>query len=277
MQALTLCISTTMVLIMLGVVVLSVLTARNLSTYVKENSAVNLVLGDTVTVAEGTALANQLKTRPYAKSVRYISQDEALATMTADLGYDPSSVTGFNPFPVEIEMYVKADYANADSLLRITSALQADERVTDVDYRVNEINVLNDYIERISKILLVLSALLIFICYTLISNSVQLSVYAQRFGIHTMKLVGAKWSFIRRPFLTRSIGIGLLSSLLACGALGGLCYLAIPYLPAGLIGWVEMTITGSCVFVFGFVIMLLCTLLSVNHFLRMTAGQLYKI
>ncbi len=279
MQMITLCISTTMVLVLLGLVVLSVQTARNLSTYVKENMAVNLVLGDTVTVEEGTALLEEVKRLPYAKSVKYISQDEALRVMTAEMGADPVKFAGVNPFQAEIEIQIKAEYANSDSLQRVTAQLEQDARVIEVAYLKNQIDAVNRNVNRFNLILLVLSVLLIFVSYTLISNSVRLGVYARRFTIHTMKLVGARWSFIRRPFLSRSIVIGLLSSLLACLALGGIVYSLFTHLPSAkmFITWHEMAIVAVCVFVFGFVIMLLCTWLSVNKFLRMTAGQLYKI
>jgi len=137
----------------------------------------------------------------------------------------------------------------------------------------------NRNLQRINLILLVLAGLLLFVCYALVSNSVRLSIYASRFNIHTMKLVGAKWSFIRKPFLRTAVIVAIVASVLACGVLGGVVYAVYYYQPGAeeVISWMELTITGACVLLFGFVIMLLCTLLSVNKFLRMTAGELYKI
>jgi len=278
MQVVTLCISTTMVLILLGLVVLSVLTARNLSTYVRENMAMNLVLGDTVTVADGQSLVRELQGRPFAKAVKYISQDEALRLMTAEMGANPVEFAGVNPFYAEIEVQMRADYANTDSLRILSEQLKRDSRVDDVAYLADQIDDVNRNVQRISIILLVLSVLLIFVCYSLISNSVRLGIYSRRFTIHTMKLVGARWSLIRRPFLRRSIGIGLVASLLACLLLGVIVYSLYRYQPgaAELIGRNELVVTAMAVFVAGFTIMLLCTLLSVNKFLRMTAGELYQ-
>lgn len=279
MQVVTLCISTTMVLILLGLVVLSVLTARNLSTYVKENMSVNLVLGDTVSLADGQALLAQLKQRPYARQARYISQDEALRIMTAEMGDDPVKFAGVNPFQAEIEVLLQADYANSDSLRRTISALQQDPRIVEVMYAKDQIDAVDRNVNRINIFLLVLLGLNIFICFTLVSNSVQLGVYSRRFTIHTQKLVGARWSLIRRPFLAKSIGIGLVASLLACALLGAAVYSGIQLQPGAsdLITPRELIITAAAIVVFGFFIMLLCTLLSVNRFLRMTAGELYKI
>ena len=279
MQVVTLCISTTMVLFLLGLLVLSVLTARNLSTYVKENMALNLVLGDTVTVADGLALANELKSAPFAREVRYISSEEALLTMINEMGANPVEFAGQNPFQAEIEVLLRAPYANSDSLSAVSNRLKQDHRVFDIAYLDDQIDAVNRNIQRISVILLVLSLLLLIVSYSLISSSVRLGVYARRFTIHTMKLVGARWSFIRKPFLRRSIAISLVASLLACAALGGIVYSIYRYQPGirELITRQELIITAASIFAFGFVFMLLCTLLSVNKFLRMTAGELYKI
>ena len=278
MQVVTLCISTMMVLILLGLVVLSVLTARNLSTYVRENMSINLVMGDTVTVDEGQALVKELQKAPYAKAVKYISQEEALKVMTEEMGANPVEFAGVNPFYAEIEVQMRADYANTDSLRRLSEQLMKDWRVTDVAYLADQIDDVNRNVQRISLILLGLSVLLLIVSYSLISNSVRLGVYSRRFTIHTMKLVGARWSLIRRPFLKRCIFIGVVASVLACLVLGGIVFSLYRYQPgvAELITRQDMMITAVAVFVFGFVIMLLCTLLSVNKFLRMTAGELYK-
>lgn len=279
MQVVTLCISTTMVLILLGLVVLSVLTARNLSTYVRENMAINLVLGDTVSIDDGSALVKELQAQSYAREVKYISQEEALAVMTEKLGADPVEFAGVNPFQAEIEVHMQEAYANTDSLRSISERLMKDNRVTDVAYQADLIDDVNRNIQRISLILLALSVLLLIVSYALISNSVRLGVYSRRFTIHTMKLVGAKWSLIRRPFLRRSIIIGLVASLLACVILSGIVYSIYRYQPGvtELITRRDVIITGIAVLVFGLVFMLVCTLFSVNKFLRMTAGELYKI
>ncbi len=280
MQAVTLCISTTLVLVLLGLVVLSVLTTRNLSNYVKENLTVTVMLGDRVTDKEGLALGDELQLMPYAKEVTFISKEQALKEQTEAMGSDPSEFLGVNPFVATLEMNVNADYANADSLRRIAGRLKKHYRqITDVAYQENLMEKVNTNLQRVSIILLVLAALLIIVCYSLISNSVRLDIYSRRFSIHTMKLVGASWGFIRRPFLSRAIKIGMVASVLACAALGGLLY-ALYYYQDGVeqvIGVMEMGITGVAVFAAGFFIMLFCTLLSVNKFLRMTAGEIYKI
>ena len=279
MQMVTLCISTTMVLTLLGLVMLSVLTAHNLQKNLRENVEINVILSDTISKENGLALGHIIEGRPYARNVSYISSEDALKIATKEMGVDPTEFTGANPFSPELTVTMEAEYANTDSLTWIVKNLLKDKGVVDVAYTKDEIEGMNRILEPISIALLALSALLIFICYTLISNSIQLSIYSRRFLIHTMKLVGASWGFIRRPFLKQAVVVGIISALLTCLLLGGIIYALMPYMPhiEEIMTWHELAITAAAVFVFGFVITVICTLLSVNKFLRMTAGELYKI
>ena len=279
LQLVTLCISTTMVLVLLGMVVLSVLTARNLQRSLRENVEISVILGDTVSVEDGKDLGHFLETELYAREVEYISREDALEMAKEEMGIDPTEFAGGNPFSAELTVRMEAEYANSDSLEMIVAGLKENDKVVDVAYTKDEIESMNRILEPMSIALLVLAGLLIFICYTLISNSIQLSIYSRRFSIHTMKLVGASWGFIRRPFINQAIGVGLVSALLTCLILSTLGYFAKPYLPyvEQVISWREQAITAGSVFVFGFVIMVFCTLISVNKYLRMKAWELYKI
>ena len=280
MQVVTLCISTTMVLLLLGLVVLSSFTAHNLSDYVKENLMVTIVLDDSVSAKEGLAFSKQLEKRCYARQVNFISKEAALEEQTAAMGSDPSEFLGMNPFVATIEMRVHADYANSDSLRLIAKVLRSHKSlVSDVAYQEDLTNSVNRNLQRALIVLLGLAVLLIIISYVLIANSVKLNMYSRRFAIHTMKLVGAKWGFIRKPFLKQALTIGVVSSLLACCVLGGIVWWLYQYQPGveEVIGRNELIITGVAVVVFGFLMMLLCTLLSLNKFLRMTAEEVSKI
>ncbi len=279
MQAVTLCISTTMVLILLGLVVLSVLATRNLSNYVKENLTVTVMLSDSVTAEDGLELGNTLQSMTYAKKVTYISKEQALKEQTEAMGSDPSEFLGVNPFVATLELNVNAEYANADSLRCIADTLKSYRQVTDVAYQENLMERVNTNLQRVSVMLLVIAALLIIVCYSLISNSVRLDIYSRRFSIHTMKLVGASWGYIRLPFLKRAFKIGVVASVLASVVLCLLVYALYLYQDGveQVIGTFEIGVTGVAVFAAGFFIMLFCTLLSVNKFLRMTAGEIYKI
>lgn len=279
LQVVTLCISTAMVLILLGMVVFTVLTARNLSDYVKENLTVTMMLQDDMTNPEAAQLCKNLRTRRYINQIHFISKQQALKEQTAAMGTDPSEFIGANPFLGSIEVNLKADYANSDSLRWIQRELKKYPKVGDITYQQDLMDSVNNNLQKISIVLLILAGLLTFVSFSLINNTVRLGIYARRFSIHTMKLVGASWSFIRRPFLCRAVGVGMVAALIAVLFLAGCVYALVQYEPDAMtvITWQVMLITGASVFLFGIIITAICSHISVNKFLRMKAGELYKI
>jgi len=279
LQMVTLCISTTMVLVLLGLIVFSVLTSRNLSSWVKENLTVTVMLGDDVSVNDAKRLCRELYHRPYAKNIDYVSKEQALSEQTEAMGSDPSEFLGANPFVATLELQMNSEYANRDSLRWIAKEIRKNPKVVDVAYQEDLMDNVNANLNRINIILLILAALLTFVSFALISNAVRLSVYSRRFLIHTMKLVGASWGFIRRPFMRQALTVGVIAALLANVVLGGGVYALSNYEPhiVSIITWRELTITGVAVLLFGIVITTFCSWVSVNKFLRMTAGELYKI
>ncbi len=279
MQVVTLCISTTMVLILLGMVVFFVLSAHNLSAHMKEHLTVTVMLKDSVTVNDAKLFCRDLYHRPYSHNIDYISKEQAKQEQVKELGSDPTEFLNFNPFSATLEIQLNADYANRDSLEWIAKEIRKDARVSDLTYMEDLMDKVNVNLRRVSLVLLVLAILLTFVSFSLISNTVRLSIYARRFVIHTMKLVGASWGFIRRPFLKRAAVIGVIAAILANIVLGagiyGL-YLTQPGIEE-IVTWQVMVITAVAVFLFGIIITVLCAWLAVNKFLRMRAGELYKI
>jgi len=278
-QLVTLCISTAMVLVLLGLVVFSVQTSRNLSQWVKENLTVTVMLSDDVSVNGAKLLCRDLYHRPYSKNIDYISRDQALKEQTEAMGSDPSEFLGVNPFPATLELQLKSDYANRDSLKWIAKELQKNPKITDVAYQVDLMDSVNRNLTKLNLLLLFLAVLLTCVSFSLINNTVRLSVYSRRFIIHTMKLVGASWSFIRRPFMNQALLVGVIAALIAIAVLGGLYYGLYYYEPniITVITWRELTITAVAVLLFGIIITATCSYISVNKFLRMSAGELYKI
>ena len=279
MQVVTLCISTTMVLILLGMVVFFVLSARNLSAHMKEHLVVTVMLKDSVSVNDAKLFCRDLYHRPYSHNIDYISKEQAQREQVKELGSDPTEFLGFNPFPATLEIQLNADYANRDSLKWIAKEIKKDKRVSDLAYMEDLMDKVNMNISRVSLVLLVLALLLTFVSFSLISNTVRLSVYARRFVIHTMKLVGASWGFIRRPFLKQAVMIGIIAAVLAIIVLGagvyGL-YLTQPGMME-VVTWEVLALTAVAVLLFGIFITALCAWLAVNKFLRMRASELYKI
>ena len=268
-----------MVLVLLGLVVFSVQTSRNLSQWVKENLTVTVVLNDKVNADDAKQFCQNLYARPFSKNIDYISREQALKEQSEAMGSDPSEFLGMNPFPATLELQLHSDYANADSLEWIADELRKNKEVADVAYQVDLMDSVNRNLAKLNILLLVLALLLTVISFSLINNTVRLSVYSRRFLIHTMKLVGASWSFIRRPFMKQGLVVGVIAALLAIMALGAAIYALYYYEPGILriITWRELLITALSVLVFGLVITLTCSYVSVNRFLKMPAGELYKI
>lgn len=279
MQLVTLCISTAMVLVLLGLVVFSVQTSRNLSQWVRENLTVTVMLSEDVSVKDAKQLRRDLRHRPYAKDIEYISREQALKEQTLAMGSDPSEFLGANPFPATLEVRLTSDYANRDSLQWIAEELRKNPKVADVAYQVDLMDSVNRNLGKVNLVLLVLALLLTFVSFSLINNTVRLSIYSSRFLIHTMKLVGASWGFIRRPFMRQGLLVGVVAALIAIAVLGCCMWGLYRYEPnvRTIITWRELAVTATAVLLFGIVITAVCSYISVNKFLRMTAGELYRI
>jgi cell division transport system permease protein len=278
-QLVTLCISTAMVLVLLGLVVFSVQTSLNLSQWVKENLTVTVMLSDDATDQDAKTLSRDLMKRPYSKTITYITREQALKEQTEAMDSDPSEFLGVNPFPATLELQMHSDYANRDSLRWIAAELKKRSNVADVAYQVDLMDSVNRNLTKVNLLLLVLAALLTFVSFSLINNTVRLSVYSRRFLIHTMKLVGASWGFIRRPFMSQALLVGVIAALIAIVVLGAAVYGLYYYEPNVLmvITWRELVITAGAVLLFGIIITMTCSYISVNRFLKMSAGELYKI
>lgn len=279
MQWFTATVSTTLVLVLLGLVVLFGLVAHQLSNNVRENLTVTLLLDDDLDMGQTLVFRRKLSTKPYVRAITLIDKEQALKEQTEAMGSDPSEfLGGENPFTASIEMNVVADYACTDSLRWIARELRERWEVSDVIYQTDLVNNLNTNLRKATLVLSVLAALLLIISIVLINNTVRLNVYAQRFQIHTMRLVGASWHFIRWPFLKRSLGIGLTSALVAGGLLAGGIFYLLEHDPTmhEVITPLVIGIVLATVLAFGLLITLVCTAASVNHFLRMREEEMYK-
>lgn len=279
MQFVTSCISTTLVLLLLGLVVFFVLAARNLSVYVKENINFSIVISDDMKERDILRLQKSLNNEPFVKSTEYISKKQALEEQTEAMGTDPQEFLGYNPFSASIEVKLKSDYANADSIAKIEKQIRRNTDIQDVLYQKDLVDAVNDNIRKISLLLLGLAVILALISFALINNTIRLAVYSKRFLIHTMKLVGASWGFIRRPFLRRNFWIGVLSAALADGLLWAAATWLVEQEPEliKVITPEVMLLVSVAVLAFGVLITWLCAFFSVNKYLRMKAGALYRI
>ena len=277
MQAFISTISVSLPLILLGVVVLLSLTARVVADSVKENLTVTVVLDDDVQTIQAVHLLDSLKTKRYVSSIDYISREQALQEQIESMGIDPTEFLEANPFSISMEIKVKPEYSSSDSLQCISTELRESKLVTDVLYQKDLVEKINYNLHRASYFLLAVALVLVIISLSLIYVMVRLSVYNHRFVLHTMKLVGAKWSFIRWPFLKRGFWIGFVSALIADAAIfGGIYWLSRH--DNGVLQYVtqqNMIITAVSVLGIGLVLTIVCTYFSVTHCLKMRGSELY--
>jgi len=279
MQFITSSISTTLVLLLLGLVVFFVLGAHNLSVYVKENISFSVLISDDMKESDILKLQKKLNKETFVKETEYISKKQALREQTEAMGTDPQEFLGYNPFTASIEIKLHSDYANSDSIAKIEKLIKRNTNIQEILYQKDLIDAVNDNIRNISLMLLGLAVILTLISFALINNTIRLTIYSKRFLIHTMKLVGASWSFIRRPFLRRNFWIGVLAAVIADAILWGTAYWLVSYEPE-LIRVITpdvMVMVSVSVLVFGVIITWLCALLSINKYLKMKASSLYYI
>ena len=216
---LTSVISISLVLVLIAAAAVFAANAGGVARWFKENMAVSVLLKQSTSEKEGRALAEQLSERPYVKESRFISKEEGAEEMKGLLGEDFLSVFESSPIPISIDLKLDGDFITRDSLEWVKKDLLANKHVEEVVYQETLVETLNANLRRISLVLGVVILLLLVISFALISNTVRLNIYARRFTIHTMSLVGAKRSFIARPFLRQAAVQGAVAGLIASGVL----------------------------------------------------------
>ncbi|MEI6899999.1 MAG: permease-like cell division protein FtsX [Bacteroidota bacterium] len=270
-------ISITLVLFMMGLLGLLVLHAKKLSDYVKENIGFSIMIKEGVKEAAIMQLQKKLDAAQYVKSTDYIPKEKAAADLKKELGEDFIGFLGYNPLLPSIDLRLKAEFTTPLQVARVEKTLLDNPEVKEVFYQKSLINLVNQNIERISLIILGFSILLLFISVALINNTIRLSVYSKRFIIRTMLLVGATRSFIRRPFVWKSILSGVISAFFALGLLIVVMTFTIQEIPE-LVQVQDLRmylVLALSVLLLGVLISWFSTWFAVRKYLRMKTDQLY--
>lgn len=276
---LTSIISIALVLFLLGLVFLIGLLGNKLSIYVKENLSFSIILKDNQKEADIKKIQKTLDAQPFIKSTNYISKDQAVRELEEELGENPETFLGFNPLLASIEVKLNSEYANIDSMAVIEKQIKSYTSVSDLLYRKDMMEMVNENMKKIGFTLFGLAVLLMTISFVLISNTIRLLIYSKRFLIHTMKLVGATPGFIRAPFIRYNMVSGILAALLAILLLTSALY----YLQRELSGFIQILDLTTLLAVYGVVLILgillsvFATIISVNKFLRLGVDKLYYI
>jgi cell division transport system permease protein len=270
-------ISVSLVLFMLGLLGLIVLHAKKLSDYVKENIGVSVIIKEDTQPVDVIRLKKSLEGAKYVKTSQYITKDQAAKKLQEDLGEDFITFLGYNPLLSSIELRLKAQYANNDSIAWIEKDLLKNERIKEVFYQKSLVEMVNENIKKISLVILGFSGILMLIAIALINNTIRLSIYSKRFIIKSMQLVGATKGFIRKPFLFAGIFQGIFASFIAIGLLWGVLYFAQKEVPE----LFELQDTQLFLTLFGVVallgvfISLISTFFAVRKYLKINTSDLY--
>ena len=274
---LTSIISNTLVLFLIGLVLLLLFNTKKLSDYVRENIGFSVMLNDNVREAEILKLQKNLDAKVFVKSTQYISKDKAAQDLQKDLGEDFVQFLGYNPLLPSIDLKLKADYTNPDSINLIEKELLKNSEIKEVFYQKSLLHLVHENVRKISLIILGFSVLLLLIALVLINNTIRLSVYSKRFVINTMQLVGATDGFIRKPFLLKSMLNGIYAAFIAA-----ILLILVVYYAQKQIGDVlnikefyTLGILLASVFAIGIFLNLVSTFMSVTRYLRMGIDDLY--
>lgn len=270
-------ISISLVLLLVGIASLLLVNARSVSDYFKENMRISVMMKQNVGEKAAKDFLLDLGSERFIKSTEFISVEQGEKEMAEMLGEDFLDVFESSPIPVSIDVTLKADYVSADSLEVVKKEIAASPLVDEVVYQPSLVEALNANLSRISLVLGIFIALLLFVSFVLINNTIRLNVYARRFTIHTMKLVGATRSFIRAPFLLQAVFQGVFSAMIAILGLIGLLFFVRNEIAQlfEIFSLDLLLVVIGIVMVSGIVICLVSTYFVVNKLISLDKGDLY--
>jgi cell division transport system permease protein len=270
-------LSVFLVLFLLGILGLFIINSKKLADDFKEKIAMTVFFKNEANDSILKAFAKDLKKATYAKSTVYVTKEQAAKQHTDIIGEDFMTFLGENPLQNSFDIHLKADYVEKDSISKIEMRLRKNPMIADIVYDKQLVNMVNDNVKKVSMWILIISGFLTFIAVLLINSSLRLSIHSNRFIIKTMQMVGATKSFIRKPFVMRSIRLGMLGAILAILALlGVLFYIENKFPDLGILdnaastGFVLLGVLGI-----GILITWLSTHFATQRFLNLRTDDLY--
>lgn len=274
---LTTTLSISLVLFVLGTIALLFLNVQQLSTYVKENIGLTVILKSDVREPDAKRLQKIIDMSPFVKTTEYIDKDRAASELKKELGEDFEAFLGRNPLPITINVKLNAQYANPESMLLVEQSFATYSEIKEVYYQKDLMSAINKNLRKITMVLGSFGIILLIISFALINNTIRLMVYSKRFIINTMQLVGATKGFIRKPFLKNSILNGLIGAFIAIILLSSVIYWLQQELE-GVIGFNEISsivLLFGMVICFGILITFVSTFMALNKYLKLRTDELY--
>lgn len=270
-------VSMALVLFLIGLLASVLFLTRDMSRELKENLTLSVVIKDDATEQQITKIKQFVEKAPFTKSAQHITKEQALKDHVEALGEDPANFLGWNPLFASFEIKLNASYAHPDSVAKIEKQMTKFENIDKVVYQKDMIAMVNENIRKISYILIGLASILLLISFALINNTVRLRIYSNRFIINTMKLVGAKSWFIRKPYIKQSVLNGIIAAVIAMALLSGLVY----YMKykfgldtAFVTTETALTISGI-VLISGIILTAVSSYFAVGKYIRMRTDEMY--
>ncbi|WP_115461016.1 cell division protein FtsX [Winogradskyella aurantiaca] len=270
-------ISIALVLFLLGCLGVLLINSKRMADHFKENVAISIFLQDDTKSIEVEELKNSLAMADYTKKAVYVSKEDAAAEMEAETGESFTDFLGYNPLKNSIDVYLNADFVNNSAITEIVNTLSQKEFIEDITYDEVLVDLMNDNVRKISFWVLVASIVFTVIAMLLINSSIRLAVYSKRFIIKTMQMVGATKSFIRRPFIWRSVQLGILGSLFALAGIAVVLYYLNNSFPELNMLRNPVLLGGLFIVIFGvgIIITWVSTFIATQRFLNLRTDQLY--
>ncbi len=270
-------ISIALVLFLLGCLGLLVLNAKKIADHFKEQVVVTIYLSDSAKEVEVKQLEKSLAMAEYTKSTVYVSKEAAAESMKAETGEDFMDFVGFNPLQNSIDVHLKADFVTTETLASITEELATKKFIEDIRYDNDLVELMNDNVKKITFWVLIISGVFTLIAVLLINSSIRLAVYSKRFIIKTMQMVGATKQFIRRPFVFKSVQLGIIGSVVAMIGMGIVLYYLNQTFPELELLKNPVLLVGLFVVVFliGILITWVSTFIATQRFLNLKTDALY--
>ncbi|MCI5057435.1 MAG: permease-like cell division protein FtsX [Flavobacteriales bacterium] len=270
-------VSISLVLFILGLLGLILLTANKMSIYVKENIGFSVYIKEHVKEVDIIKIKKSLDAKSFVKKTKYVDKEEAAEKLQENLGEDFTNWLGYNPLLSSVDVYLLADYAHPDSLSWIEADLMKDNKIKEVYYEPDLLQLVNENVRKIGFILIGFSVLLMIIAIALINSSIRLAIYSKRFVIRTMQLVGATKGFIKRPFIWKGIVQGVVGALISTLLILGVIYFGQQEFPE-VFHFQDLELLGtlfSIILLFGILITWFSTSLAINKYLRIRPDKLY--
>lgn len=270
-------ISIAMVLFMLGLFGIILINGNKLQLYLKENFQLTVFFHERSAEPEMMKVYNSIQSAPYTKKAMFVSKEEAAEKFSREIGQDFVGFLGYNPLLPSVELFLKSGHTSPDRIRAIDEELRRNPEVQDVVYQQGILEEINKNVNTIAAVLIALSLVFLVISITLINNTIRLNLYARRFIIKSMQMVGATHGFIIRPFAVKSLLHGFYGGVIACLLMAGVLYALPRWIPGieTLYDTAQFGMLFGVVILAGILISMVSSLISTNHYLKLKIDDLY--